>query len=229
MTESGPGRSRRSVLAGLGATLGLSLFPSSLENVALNPKPEVSPAQTPPPEHGQLVTVKSILDQVIPEEYLNNINRTMAGKKGVLVSKKYNRFFLFNGGQTFIHTGVAMHANPNHTANNNLGHANTPTSDPLRPYSINRIYGRNYTSNESRDAGGRREKMYYPMFYDFNGRAIHGIETSISKTGEEEIRYNNSHGCINTTINDAYQIQQTFFPTGKIKRGQATPIVVIID
>jgi hypothetical protein len=98
--------------------------------------------------NGQLVSIDKILNQKIPENYLENIFKLMKNQTGVLVSKKYHQFFLFEKG-SLVHRGVAMHANPNFSMKNRLGHAYTPNSNPTKPYVINRIYGRNYTSNES--------------------------------------------------------------------------------
>lgn len=217
------------LFAGAAAGVATGAVGGLLMDKKSEPKEQVRVIPERKPEHGDLVTIDSILKQEVPAEYLEKVRQTMRGKTGVLISKKYNRLFLFNGGDNFIFTAVAMHANPYHTMNNIERHAHTPNSDPAKPFTINRIHGKDYRSSQVRDAAGQREKMYYPMFYDLEGRAIHGIETSISNTGEELIPYNNSHGCINTTIRDAEVIQKILFPAGRILRGVPAPIVVIQD
>lgn len=202
--------SRRKVIAGLGFSL---IIPSALVRFQ-NSLDKNNPVGTDSPRSkfnelvsGDYVPVDEILSQEVPQEYLNDINQQMKGKTGVFISKNKNLFFLYKNGVE-VKRGVAMHANANFETNKSQSLASTPINQPNKPFSINRMMDLNYRSNETKDMSGRREKMYHAMFYDYNGRAIHGSDNFETINGVRYARYNNSHGCINVSLDDIIEIKK---------------------
>jgi lipoprotein-anchoring transpeptidase ErfK/SrfK len=181
----------------LSSTLGMSACASQT--------PHEPPQLNLKEKEGKLVPVSEILNQKIPEEYLQKIfDIVNKHKRGMVISKLYNIHYLFENGK-IINRG------PVGTARTKMGYE-TPEGE----FKVLRKEGHDYKSKEFAGA-----EMGYAIFFTDSGKAFHTSTNYVirynKETGQKEVflLINSSHGCANGLFADA-QIANMVLQIGDI-------------